>query len=141
MSTGAAAADEVCASCGTAAVDDVKLKDCDGGCDLVKYCSDPCEVNHREQHNKMCKKRCAELRDNDLFTQPDESHYGECPICCLPLSLDIKKSTLMSCCCNMICNGCEHANLSVSMKRGWSIDVHSVESPCQTVMKNFTRML
>ncbi len=29
------AEDEVCASCGVAAVDDVKLKLCDGGCDFV----------------------------------------------------------------------------------------------------------
>jgi hypothetical protein len=33
-----ATADEVCANCGKAAVDDVKLKKC-GGCELVKYCS------------------------------------------------------------------------------------------------------
>ena len=32
-------ADEVCACCGIAGVDDVKLKDCNGGCDLVKYCT------------------------------------------------------------------------------------------------------
>ena len=31
--------DICCASCGIAAVDDVKLMDCDGGCDIVKYCS------------------------------------------------------------------------------------------------------
>ena len=35
-----------CASCGLAAVDDVKLKDCDGGCDIVKYCNDDCQENH-----------------------------------------------------------------------------------------------
>ena len=35
-----AAADElmVCANCGIAQVDDIKLEECDG-CDLVKYCS------------------------------------------------------------------------------------------------------
>ena len=77
---------EVCACCGTAAVvDNVKLKDCDAGCDLVKYCSDDCQENHREQHEEECMKRMAELRDDDLFTMPDGSHLGECPICCLPL--------------------------------------------------------
>ena len=55
-------------------------------------------------------KRKAEIRDNDLFTQPDEGHYGECPLCCLPLSLDPKKSTMMPCCSKVICNGCYHAN-------------------------------
>lgn len=84
-SKGDEAADTVmcCASCGRAEVDDIKLMDCDGGCDLVKYCSDDCQENHREQHEEECRKRGAELRDRDLFEQPDESHLGECPICCM----------------------------------------------------------
>ena len=102
--------DEVCASCGIAAVDDIKLKLCDGGCDLVKYCSDECQENHIEQHEEECKRRKAELHDNKLFTQPDISHHGECPICCLPLLIDPKKSTLMGCCCKIICNGCIRTN-------------------------------
>ena len=89
----AGAEDMCCASCGQAEVDDVKLKKCGGGCDLVKYCSDGCQGNHREQHEEECKTRLAELRDRDLFEQPDESHLGECPICCLPLSLDTTKSS------------------------------------------------
>ena len=100
----------LCASCGIAAIDDIKLKDCDEGCDLVKYCSDDCQKNHREQHEEDCKKRMAELRDRDLFQQPDESHLGECPICCLPLSIDAHKSILMGCCSKYICYGCDHAN-------------------------------
>jgi tetratricopeptide (TPR) repeat protein len=103
-------ADEVCACCGIAAVDDIKLKDCDGGCDLVKYCSDVCHENYREQHEEECKKRRAELHDKKLFTPPDSSHLGECPICCLPLPLDESKSFMMSCCCKYICNGCFYAN-------------------------------
>ena len=66
-------ADEICANCGTAAVDDIKLKKC--ACNLVKYCSVACQKNHRPQHKKMCKKRLAELRDNDLFEQPEKSCY------------------------------------------------------------------
>jgi TPR repeat protein len=114
----AAAADEVCASCGTAAVDDVKLKKCNNGCDLVKYCSDPCEANHREQHEEECKKRKTELRDRDLFAQPDESHLGECPICCLPLSIDTSKSTFMTCCSKSICRGCNYANKKREFEAG-----------------------
>ena len=95
---------EVCACCGIAAVDDIKLKDCDGGCDLVKYCSDGCQENHRDQHNEECKKQKI------LFTQPDSSYLGECPLCCLPLSIDMRKSTLMTCCCKSICLGCDYAN-------------------------------
>ena len=49
-------------------------------------------------------------RDRDLFTLPDSSHLGECPICFLPLPLEGPKSTLMRCCCKIICNGCHIAN-------------------------------
>jgi tetratricopeptide (TPR) repeat protein len=112
-----AEADEVCASCGKAAVDDVKLKLCTA-CDLVKYCSVECQKNHRPQHKAVCKIRLAELRDDLLFTQPDESHLGECPICCLPLPLDLSKWTVMTCCCKRICNGCYHANYLREMEQG-----------------------
>ena len=37
-------ADEVCANCGKAAVDNIKLKKC--ACNLVKYCSVVCQKNH-----------------------------------------------------------------------------------------------
>ncbi len=106
---GEGAENEVCASCGIAAVDDAKLKKC--ACNLVKYCTVDCQKNHRPQHKKSCKKRLAEMHDKQLFTQPDISHWGECPICCLPLSLDYKKSTMMGCCSNIICKGCCYANV------------------------------
>jgi hypothetical protein len=112
------AEDEVCASCGIAGVDDVKLKLCDGGCDLVKYCSDDCQVNRREQHEKECNKQKAVLHDKELFTQPDGSHLGECPICCLPLPLDISKSVMMPCCSKWICDGCQYANLMREIEGG-----------------------
>jgi hypothetical protein len=99
----------VCASCGIAPVDDIKLEEC-SGCDLVKYCSDICRENHREQHEAECRKRKAELHDKELFEQPEESHFGECPLCLLPLSLDMTKSTFNSCCCKSMCNGCEYAD-------------------------------
>src|SRR6056300_469100 len=103
----AADADELCASCGKAEVDDVKLKNCDGGCDLVKYCSVDCQKNHRSQHKTLC---MAELNDKDLFEQPDSSDLGECPICCLPMPLVLRKSRFMGCCSKIICHGCLHAN-------------------------------
>ena len=115
--------DEVCASCGIAPVVDIKLKLCDG-CDLVKYCSDRCQENHREQHEEDCKKRKAEIRAKELFEQPDESHLGECPLCFLPMPLDPQKSTFYSCCCKMVCNGCDYADYLSS----GGIDVHSAES-------------
>src|SRR6056300_180744 len=100
--------DEVCASCGKAAVDDVKLKKC--ACNLVKYCSVECQKNNRPQHKRACKKRLAEMRDDRLFTQPDESHLGECPLCCLALPIDGGKSKMYPCCYTTICLGCVHAN-------------------------------
>ena len=106
---GAEAADNCCASCGIAEVDDIKLKKCDG-CDLVKYCSDDCQEDHRSDHEAKCKERAVELRDELLFKQPDSNHYGDCPICSLPLPIDREKSVLKSCCSKIICNGCELAN-------------------------------
>ncbi len=118
MSADSESADEVCASCGKAevAVDDTKLKKC--ACNLVKYCSVDCQKNHRPQHKKACKKRMAAIRDDQLFTQPGESDLGDCPICCLPLPLDRKKSKMNSCCCKLICKGCNHANKMREAEQG-----------------------
>src|SRR6056300_1273753 len=116
MSAEEVAADMMCcASCGKAEVDDVKLKKC--ACDLVKYCSVACRENHGEQDDEECKKRLAEIRERDLFEQPDESHLGECLICCLPLSLDADKSRFMPCCSKLICNGCSFANATREFER------------------------
>ena len=112
-----AAADDVCASCSKAEVDNIKLKLCTA-CKLVKYCSVECQKNHRKQHKKACKKRLAEMRDGIIFTQPDESHLGECPICCLPLPIDTSKSSIMSCCCKRICLGCGFANAKREFEQG-----------------------
>eukprot|EP00986_Skeletonema_menzelii_P008075 scaffold3310_cov87-Skeletonema_menzelii.AAC.5 len=98
-----------CASCGIAGGDDMKLKKCTA-CHLVKYCSVKCQKDHRPQHKRECKKRAAELRDEILFKQPESSHFGDCPICCLPLPIDKSKSSMFSCCSKFICNGCVHAN-------------------------------
>jgi tetratricopeptide (TPR) repeat protein len=113
----AAAADiSCCASCGKAALDDTKLKKC--ACNLVKYCSVDCQKNHRPQHKKACKKRMAEIREDKLFTQPDESCLGECPICCLPLPLGMTKSVINSCCCKRICHGCNYTNKLREVEQG-----------------------
>ena len=98
-----------CASCGIAGIDDVKLKDC-SACHLVRYCGVKCQKDHWPRHKKECKKRAAELRDEILFKQPECNQFGDCPICCLPIPIDMKKSTLNSCCCQRICIGCSHAN-------------------------------
>ena len=113
--------DEVCASCGKAAVDNIKLKNCTA-CKLVKYCSVECQKNHRPQHKKACKKRAAEIRDDKLFTQPDICNFGEYPICCLPHSVDAKKSGLYSCCCKRVCNGCAYTNKKREAEQGLGLN-------------------
>ena len=94
-----------CASCGIAELDDVKLMDCDG-CDLVRYCSDACQQDHRPEHEAKCKKRASELRDEILFKQPESTHLGDCPICCVPLAIEEEKVASLSCCSKVVCNGC-----------------------------------
>ena len=98
-----------CASCGIAGGGEIRLNKCDN-CDLVKYCSNECQRDHRSEHEVKCKERAAELRDELLFRQPESSHYGDCPICFLPLPLVPDKATLMSCCSKSICNGCRIAD-------------------------------
>ena len=111
MSNAVETADDiVCANCGIAEVDDINLEDCDD-CDLVKYCSDKCREDHREQHEEECKERKALLHDRKLFTQPDETHLGECPLCFLPLPIDLRKSAFLSCCSQIVCLGCMYANM------------------------------
>ena len=50
--------DKCCANCDKVEIDDIKLKPCDK-CDLVKYCNDECQEEHREVHDGSYK-RCAE---------------------------------------------------------------------------------
>ena len=97
-----------CASCGIAG-DGIKLKKCTA-CYLVRYCSVKCQRDHWKQHKKECKKRAAELRNEILFKQPESNHWGDCPICCLPLPIDAQESVLMPCCCKRVCDGCDVAN-------------------------------
>ena len=105
-----------CASCGIAGIDDVKLVPCND-CDLVRYCGEACRAQHKSEHDEACKKRAAELRDELLFKQPECTHRGDCPICCLPLSLDLKKSTIYNCCSKVICDGCFYANKNREVER------------------------
>ncbi len=109
MTSSEAESDVCCANCGVAEVDDINLKKCDG-CDPVKYCGDKCTEEHREQHGEDCRKRVKELHDNELFTQPDDSCFGECPLCFLPMPFDVTRTVFKSCCSKLICKGCVHAN-------------------------------
>ena len=104
------AADNCCASCGIAEVDDIKLVPCDD-CDIVNYCSDECQRYHRSEHELECKERATELRDELLFKQPEGTHFGDCPICCLPFPLDPLKSRMQTCCSKAICIGCAYSSI------------------------------
>ncbi len=99
-----------CASCGITENHGVKLKKCTA-CYLVKYCSIKCQKEHRPKHKRACKKRAAEIRDELLFKQPESSHKGDCPICMIPMSLDVDTATMMACCSKTICRGCYYGNM------------------------------
>ena len=113
-STAETEADVCCANCGAAEIDDIKLEECND-CDLVKYCSDNCREDHREQHEEECKNRKGLLHDRKLFTQPDETHHGECPLCFLPMPLDRSKTMFRTCCSEIVCDGCIYANMMANM--------------------------
>ena len=91
-----------CAKCGK---EGESLKACTA-CKLVKYCNRDCQISHRKQHKKECKKRAAELYDEKLFKEPP---FDECPICFLPMPIDSDISSVESCCGKRMCNGCIYA--------------------------------
>ena len=80
---------DVCANCGIAGVDEIKLKECQG-CDLVKYCSEKCREEHRQQHHEDCKKRADELHDKRLLhnLKAPISENALSAFCKLPMELE-----------------------------------------------------
>ena len=92
-----------CANCGKGEEICCDLKACTA-CKLVKYCNRDCQIAHRSQHKKACKKRAAELHDEQLFKPPPPRE--ECPICMLTLPLDVAQIAFESCCGKSICFGC-----------------------------------
>ena len=71
-----------CANCGKGEEASGDLKACTA-CKSVKYCNRECQIVHRPQHKKACKKRAAELHDEELFEQPVLNE--DCPVCMIPL--------------------------------------------------------
>ena len=98
----------MCANCGKGEESCGDLKSCTA-CKLVKYCNRECQIAHRPQHKKACKKRAAELYDAALFEEPPPPE--ECPICMLPPPLyeNHTGTTFFSCCGKDICDGCIYA--------------------------------
>ena len=97
----------VCANCGKGEEESDKLKACTA-CKMVKYCNRECQIAHRPQHKKECKRRAAEMHDEKLFEQPQ---YEDCPICFLRLPEFQSGSRYQSCCGKVICSGCAHASV------------------------------
>jgi len=102
-----AAAADVCANCGREGGDGTKLKSC-RACLLVEYCSVDCQKAHRKDHKAACKKRVAELKDEQLYSQGHERVEDDfCPIYTLPIPLPMEKhASLNVCCMKKVCNGC-----------------------------------
>ena len=101
---------DACANCGKAETDAIKLKRCTA-CKMVRYCSKDCQVAHRPQHKKACKKRAAEIFDEELFK--DHPEREECPICMLPIPFEPEHSMFQACCGKTLCLGCIHAQRKV----------------------------
>ena len=93
----------ICANCGKGEESSNSLKACTA-CKLVKYCNRECQIAHRPQHKKACKKRAAALHDEALFKQPPPGE--DCPICMLRLPMLRTGSTYFACCGKVICSGC-----------------------------------
>ena len=70
---------------------------------MVKYCNRDCQIAHRRQHKKECKKRAAELQEEALFEQPPPNE--DCLVCFLPLP-PIGERSYQSCCGKTLCCGC-----------------------------------
>ena len=105
----------LCANCGKVEESAGDLKACTA-CKLVKYCNRDCQIAHRPQHKKACKKRAAELHDEKLFK--DHPPREDCPICMLPLPIDAEKYSFSSCCGTTICAGCIHAMVKEELRKG-----------------------
>ena len=105
----------MCANCGKGEECSGDLKSCTA-CKMVKYCNRDCQIAHRPQHKKACKKRATELHDEALFNEPPPPE--DCPICCLPLPFDIIHTMFQSCCGKTICSGCIYAMIQDAAKRG-----------------------
>jgi hypothetical protein len=93
----------ICANCGKGEETSISLKACTA-CKLVKYCNQECQIAHRPNHKKECKRRAAELHDEKLFKQPPPK--GDCPICFQRMPSLGTGSAYYTCCGKMICSGC-----------------------------------
>ena len=97
----------LCDNCGKEEDSSSSLKACTA-CKMVKYCNRDCQIAHRPQHKKECRKRAAELHDEKLFKHPP-SMFGDCPICFERIPTLHTGSKYKTCCGKVICSGCSYA--------------------------------
>ena len=96
----------ICANCGKGEESTSDLKKC-AACLSVKYCSRDCQIAHRPQHKKECKKRAAELHEELLFKEPPT--LEDCPICFQRLPMLLSGRKWYGCCGKILCTGCVFA--------------------------------
>ena len=130
----------LCANCGKGEEEEagINLKAC-AACKLVKYCSRDCQIAHRPQHKKACKKRAKELHDEKLFKQPPTLEE-DCPICFLRMPLLGTGRTYMSCCGKMICRGCVHAFKSRATRKNYPL-CPFCRVPCPSTNEEYVKRL
>ena len=106
----------ICANCGKGEEASGDLKSC-ASCKMVKYCSRDCQIAHRPQHKRECKRRAAELHDEKLFK--DHPPTKDCPICMVPLPIDGEnKEIFKTCCGKTLCTGCQIVMTREAKKKG-----------------------
>ena len=118
----------MCANCAKGEESAGDLKACTA-CMMVKYCNRDCQIAHRPQHKKACKKRAAELHDEKLFKEHPPRE--DCPICFLPLPFD-GQSYFKACCGKTLCCGCIYATMFEAAKRGKQKDEANICPFCRT---------
>jgi len=106
---------DICANCGKGEDSSSSLKACTA-CKLVKYCSRDCQIAHRPQHKKECRRRAKELHDIELFKHPPPQ-YEDCPICFLRMPSLMSGIIYMPCCGKNVCNACSLANASLDITK------------------------
>ena len=103
-----------CANCNKAEEGDNKLKTCTA-CKVTKYCCRDCRI----VHEKTCD-RAIELFDEQLFK--DHREGNECPICMITMPNDERQVSFKTCCGNMTCVGCDHAQFKENIMSGKPYD-------------------
>ena len=97
-------------------INDIMITCAANKCKAVKYCNAACKKKHRKTHKKKCEIRAAELHEEALFKEPPLPPE-ECPICFLPMPLDVEYTTFKLCCGLVIYNGCIYAMVGEELRK------------------------